>query len=131
MLRQFGKKRGLGSWSLPDHFDAILTSEFVGHATETRGGILPMAISKETIFVSSRLQGKGCSPYSILILLHDVRMSIPTIELPYQVDLLCIRRGEFELNLSCQNLPLYFILSCRYLSCHNNSSFDKGDDQMI
>jgi hypothetical protein len=73
------------SVSLPliDDFDAILASEFVGHTTRTRCGVLPVAINEEAILISPRLQGKGCSPYSVLILFHYACMEIPMIELPY------------------------------------------------
>ncbi len=81
------------SVSLPllDDFDAILASEYVGHTTGTRGGVLPVPIHQETILISPRLQGKGGSPYSVLILFHCVGMGIPTIELPRYVNLLCLR----------------------------------------
>jgi hypothetical protein len=60
-----------------------LASEFIGHTTRARRGVLPFAVSKEAILISPWLYGKGYSPDSTLILFHYVCMGIPIIELPY------------------------------------------------
>src|SRR4030066_1200744 len=85
-----------------DNLYAVLASEFIRDAARTRRIVLPVAVGKKTVLVSSRFQGEGCLPRSFLILFHRIRLGIPLIEIPCQGTLPGLRGRAFEFNY-CYN----------------------------
>lgn len=76
--------------------DAINATEIINNRTGAGRVILPIAINKKSLFVSPRDKFDGRFPYPLLVLFHRVCKGIPVIEIPSQIDFLCIGRKKFK-----------------------------------